>query len=76
MGYWQKILGRPGCTFLAGPMAGAGMARSFSGFTWLTRLAEFGLLVLVAPFQEPRTEYHPSLSGCSGRPPSPVGNSL
>jgi len=53
-------------------MAEAGMACSFSGFTSLTRLA--GLGSSGVPFQEPRTEDHPSRSGCSGRLPSPGCN--
>jgi len=53
-------------------MAGAGMRRLFSGFRLLTGLAGLGLSVVA--FQEPRTEYHSSLSGCSGRSPSPGCN--
>ena len=69
--YWQKMLRRP---FLGRFMAGAGGVLLFSGIPSLARLAGLGLLV--APFQEPRTEYHPSSSGCNGRLPSPGCNAI
>jgi len=53
-------------------MGGAGIALLFSALSWLVRLAGSGLSDL--PFQEPRTEYHPLLSRCSGRSPSPGCN--
>jgi len=46
-------------------MEGAGMTLSFFGFASVPRLGGSGLSTL--PSQEPRTEYHPSLSRCSGR---------
>ena len=56
--------------FLGEFTVGAGMAKKlFSGFLSLAGSGVSG----IAP-QEPRTEYHPSFSGCSGRSPSPGCN--
>ena len=69
--YWQKILGKVGRGSLERYMMGAGIGKLFSGFPSFTPSAGLGLSGVA--LQEPRTEYHPSLSGCSGRSPSPTG---
>jgi len=52
---------------------GTGTAWSFSKFPSVTQLDELGLLLAI--FHEPSTEYHPSLSRCSGISPSPASDS-
>jgi len=55
-------------------MSAAGMAGLFSRFISPTSTLLVGSGLSVVPLQEPRTEYHLSLSGCSGRSPSPGNN--
>jgi len=55
-------------------MAGAGIASLFSRFTSITSSA--GWRLSIAPFPEPRTEYHPSWSGYNGRLASPGCNPI
>ena len=57
---------------MGGSIVGTGMAGLFSGFPSLVGLVGLGSSAVL--FQGPRTEYHPSWSGCSGRLPSPAGN--
>ena len=66
--YWQNILRRLEWAFLARLMGGMAMLFSkplFESPVWLV-----GLGLSLVSSQEPRTEYHPSLSACSGRFPS------
>ena len=66
--YWQYMRMGPGWAFLCGLTGSIGISKLFSGFSLFAFTG-----ISVAPFHEPRTECHPSLSSWSGRLPSPAG---